>query len=383
MPTIEENFCRLCHSTANRHALTLTGMPRENHRLLRENEVDRDAAVELRIYRCAECGFVNLPLPVLQDGYYEEYVNAPSNSRQMQLFLKEQAQHFVEHFGLSGKRVLEVGSGDGGFLRQLAEAGAIATGIEPSSAQCGLAQAQGLTVLQGYLDPERPLAEGPFDAFATRQVFEHVEDMRAFLAAIKAQLKPNAVGLVEVPNLDLLLEQDRFYDFIPEHVNYFGKSTLRLALEISGFEVIEVRPVQGDEALRALVRLPVRASLDRLGLRVRSLKQQVSDFIEKHGRAGTRVAVWGAGGKGLSMLAVTDLSRVDLLVDSDANKHGKYTPVSHLRVWPPEALLSHSIDVVVVMAPAYKREIADELRTRLGFQGVIGVVNESSVDEYT
>ena len=63
------------------------------------------------------------------------------------------------------------------------------------------------------LTPDRPLPQAPFAAFATRQVFEQVEDMRGFLLAIRANLTPQAVGLVEVPNLDTLVAQGRFFDF--------------------------------------------------------------------------------------------------------------------------------------------------------------------------
>jgi cyclopropane fatty-acyl-phospholipid synthase-like methyltransferase len=210
--------CRLCGSAANAVALKLSGMPRWNHRLLEESEVATDRAVDLEIHRCGSCGFVSLPLQ-LQDDYYDDYVNAPSQSPQMQQFQRAQAHDFVERFGLRGKSVLEVGCGDGFFLDMLRAEGVECTGIEPSEAQRAIALARELRVEGGLLTADRRLPTGPFDAFATRQVFEHVPDPAAFLAAIRANLKPQAVGLVEVPNLDALIDESRFFDFIPEHLN--------------------------------------------------------------------------------------------------------------------------------------------------------------------
>jgi SAM-dependent methyltransferase len=373
MSTHDAHTCRLCRQPTSRPALTLVGMPRWNHRLLQEHELERDAPIDLVVHRCESCGFVSLA-GLLEDDYYAEYVNAPSMSPKMQAFLQEQAQDFVDRFELRGLAILEVGCGDGGFLAKLRDAGAACVGIEPSRAQREMALSQGLRVHGGLLDTDRLLEGAPFDAFATRQVFEHVDDMHGFLAAVRAHLKPSGVGLVEVPNLDILLAQDRFFDFIPEHLNYFSPRTLRLVLELAGFEVLSVDPVQDGEALRALVRRVAPPTLDGPGARVEQLRAEIAAFVGRRRALGERVAVWGAGGKGLSMLAATALREVDLLVDGDPHKHGRYTPVSHLCVLPPEALREHGIGAVVIMAPAYRDEILRQLRTRYGFEGAVGIV---------
>ena len=369
-------LCRLCHRLTNRPALTLSGMPRFNHRLLQEHEVESDAPVDMLVHRCDACGFVSLRAELACD-YYDNYVNAPSSSPQVQAFLGEQAQVLVERFGLQGLTVLEIGCGDGGFLAKLLQAGAYARGIEPSRAQRDIALAQGLDVVDGLLTADRVLEGGPFDAFATRQVFEHVEDLHGFLAAIRAHLKSDGVGLVEVPNLDTLLAQDRFFDFIPEHVNYFSSRTLRLVLEMAGFEVVAIDPVQGGEALRALVRNLPPLALDGLTRRIEPLRVEIAHFIDWRRALGERVAVWGAGGKGINLLAITALRGIDLLVDADPHKEGRYTPASHLRVHRPEALRDHRIDAVVILAPAYRNEILHALREKHGFEGAIGVVGDT------
>lgn len=372
-----DSRCRLCRNPDNRPAFTLAGMPRWNHRLLHASELADDTPIDLVVSRCECCGFVSLSTAVLADDYYSDYVNAPSSSPQMLAFLTAQAREFVHRYDLVGRSIVEVGCGDGGFLAQLRDAGAFCLGIEPSDEQRKLALARQLNVEGGLLTKDRVLDGSPFDAFVTRQVFEHVEDMHSFLGAIRAHLKPGGVGLVEVPHLDTLLAQSRFFDFIPEHLNYFSPITLRLVLELAGFHVLAVDAVQKDEALRALVRRAELPPLDGVGRRVIDLSTQIAAFVRHHHQSGRKVAVWGAGGKGLSMLAVTDLRDVTLLVDGDPQKHGRYTPVSHLCVSPPEALQEQFIGAVVIMAPAYKDEILRILRSTYGFRGAVGIVSES------
>jgi SAM-dependent methyltransferase len=215
---ISDPKCRLCGHARHHPFLCLSGMPRWNHRLLSSTEKALDHGINLQVIQCEACGFVSLPVQ-LDDNYYDSYMLVPSRSTQAQAFQIGEAQAFVSRFGLRDRPVLEVGCGDGFFLAALRDAGAQAFGIEPSREQCALARSRGLRVEQGLLTPDRLLKQAPFAGFATRQVFEHVEDMRGFLLAIRANLTPQAVGLVEVPNLDTLVAQGRFFDFIPEHIN--------------------------------------------------------------------------------------------------------------------------------------------------------------------
>ena len=362
--------CRLCSAVALETAFVLPAMPRWNHRLLKAAELASDRPVDIHVMRCACCGFVSTAMN-LADDYYDEYLNVPSLSAQARQFQTVQAREFVERFGLAGRKVLEVGCGDGFFLHALAQAGAHVHGIEPSAGQRRVAETRGLAVDGGVLSQQRRLVSGPFEAFVTRQVLEHVDDIRDFLNTLRANLSPSAAGLVEVPNLEKLAADRRFFDFIPEHVNYFSPRTLRLALELAGFNVVALEPVDNAESLRALVRWPGLTPYDGLAQRAVSLRADIAGFVARCRAEGRRVALWGAGGKGLGMMAVSDLDGVSLLVDGDPGKQGLFTPVSHLRVESPSELAAQGISAVIVMAPAYEREIAARLRNELGFSGDI------------
>jgi hypothetical protein len=65
-------------------------------------------------------------------------------------------------------------------------------------------------------------------------VLEYILDVIGFLLAIRESLKPGATGLVQVPSLEQ--EGARFYDFFPDHLNYFSARTLRLALERTSYD---------------------------------------------------------------------------------------------------------------------------------------------------
>ena len=362
--------CRLCNSEDLKVAVELRAMPRWNHRLLKSEEITNDRCIDLIVYQCNSCSFVSMPMN-LSDDYYDDYINVPSLSLQAQKFQADQASNFVDRYELRGRNVIEIGCGDGYFLYSLQQAGAICFGIEPSIAQHRIASERGLCVKQGILANKEILDEGPFDAFVTRQVFEHVEDMRDFLLTIRANLQPDAIGLVEVPNLNKLIEESRFFDFIPEHINYFTPKSLSLILQLTGYDVLDVSPVQEGESLLATVRWNPLPEFSSLNQRIAKLQEEIKSFMEKSMISGRRVAIWGAGGKGISMLAIAGMSTAQLLVDGDYSKTGLYTPASHLCVSPPSEIAAKNIDSVIIMAPAYEKEIANMLRKELAFSGEI------------
>ncbi|MCC7373069.1 MAG: methyltransferase domain-containing protein [Verrucomicrobiales bacterium] len=365
--------CRLCGQPDREPFLSLPHSPANISRLLRPEEFDRDRPVDLQIWRCRACGFVQLD-PTFAETFYDDYLMTVSHSALMQRYQREQAMDFVDRHGLRAKRVVEVGCGDGNYLEHLRAAGAEVIGNEPSARFRELAVNRGFQVQAGYVHRHAPVPGGPYDGFATRQVLEHVPDPREFLLGIRASLKPDGVGLVEVPSLEQALAGHRFYDFFADHLNYFSAPTLRLALELAGFQVLETSRGMNGEFNVAIVRVAEALGFGDFDTKLHDLLGALRSWIEGHQKAGRRVAVWGAGGKGLSSMAVARLQGIAYVIDSDPHKQGRFTPVGHFPIVPPERLRDDPVDAVVLTALAYRDEIVADLRGRLGFRGPIAAM---------
>lgn len=367
---MQVDVCRLCGHGRTEVALRLAGAPRDVMHLLKAEQRATDRAVDVEVRTCGSCGFVQLN-PLLDEQYYDDYLMVATHSAQMQDFQRKQAQDFIQRFTLHGKHVLEAGCGDGSFSTHLKNAGAKVFGIEPSHRTREIAISRGHNVEEGYLTAERKLIHGPFDAFVTRQVLEHVPDVHDFLTGIRRNLKTGAVGLIEVPCLEKALADLRYYDFFTDHVNYFSRPTLELAARLNGFEPIETYPDMFDEYNVALVRAVEPPRLAPIQDESSRLASELRRIVDEHNAAGKKIAIWGAGGKGLTVLALAKLSKIAGLFDSDRFKHGLYTPVSHWLIEAPSADRLRNIDAVVVTAMAYHKEIEQQLRGDFKFMGRI------------
>ena len=76
----------------------------------------------------------------------------------------------------------------------------------------------------------------------------------------------------------------------------------------------------------------------------------------------------------LDALAEAGAEGIRYVVDSDAHKQGRLTPVTHLPVVAPERLRSEPVDVLILTALAYRDEIVAQLRGPIGFRGTIAVL---------
>ncbi len=362
--------CRLCGDTRLTSVLVMQPAPPNISGLLRADAVEPFQTIRLDVRQCAGCDFIQLT-EMLDTAFYDEYVMTVSHAATMQAFQTQQAQRFVERFALQGRRVVEVGCGDGNYLDHLRTSGATVTGNEPSTPFRMLALERGHEVLDGYVGASTPVRGGPYDAFVTRQVLEHVPDPRDFLAGVAASLVPGAVGLVEVPCVEQTLRHQRYFDFFPDHLNYFTKGVLARLLEQQGFEVLGLEEGMHGEFTVAFVRWNATSPLAMMQASLDRTTRELQAFAADERLAGRRVAAWGAGGKGIASLTAARLTDLAYVIDSDPHKQGKRLPGVGLQVVAPAALHVDPVDSIVVTALAYRDEILRLLRNDLQFRGRI------------
>ena len=84
--------------------------------------------------------------------------------------------------------------------------------------------------------------------------------------------------------------------------------------------------------------------------------------IEAFAAAGLKMALWGAGSKGVTFLNIADPARaIETVVDINPRKQGLHVAITGQRVVAPDALSGIKPDVVFVMNALYAGEIAATL----------------------
>ena len=144
-----------------------------------------------------------------------------------------------------GRRLLDVGCGNGEFLAQMRDLGWDVTGVEPDpkAAQVGR-ETYGLTIYSGVLENINFLPES-FDAVTMVHVIEHLPDPISTLKVARGLLKKGGHLVVHTPNISSLGHRWFRHNWRglepPRHLFIFNPDALRKIAETAGFNVLDVK----------------------------------------------------------------------------------------------------------------------------------------------
>lgn len=233
--------CKLCG-----HALELF------HKGIRDcNSID--------VLKCPSCGLLQLSEFVTSDGYYQDgsmhndQYHASTDQVEKEtweLWVKETEFDDKRRYEqlkdkCNGKRVLDFGCGNGGFLKRIQDRAIEAIGVELDDDARGHLSRDGLVIKKSITD-----FEGKFDVITLFQVVEHLIDPDCELGKIRDQLKQGGVVVVETPNAEEALitkyHNREFMDFTfwTDHVMLYNSDNLNRLMEKNGFKVVDSSQVQ-------------------------------------------------------------------------------------------------------------------------------------------
>ncbi|MGO9013532.1 MAG: methyltransferase domain-containing protein [Dissulfurispiraceae bacterium] len=362
--------CRVCgHKFFEEPLLRYGNMPKAAQFLPDAESLERDKGVDLEVCQCSGCGLVQLsnePVP-----YYKEVIRAAAFSEEMKDFRMKQFGSFVQKYSLKGKKIIEIGCGRGEYLSLMCQFGADAYGLEHSEESVKQCVKNGLKVSKGFIESNTyKLDDAPFDAFFILNFLEHLPDLNSTLTGIYNNLSDDAIGLVEVPNFDMILRNNLFSEFIPDHLFYFTGETLNTTLRLNGFEVIDCKEVWHDYIISAIVKKRQKTDISLFYEYQAQLKNEIEEYICRF--KDKKVAIWGAGHQALAVISLINLAdKIRYVVDSAPFKQDKYTPATHLPIVSPDALDSDPVEAVIVMAASYSDEVARIIRQK--FTGNLNV----------
>ncbi len=333
----------------------------------------------LRLAACADCGHVcNQAFDAACVAYAPGYENSQHFSAVFRRYAEALADRLVTRHALHGQPIVDIGCGRGDLLRLLcAHSGGRGTGFDPSHDGDDVEGDGQVEIRREHFTPAHARALAPA-LVCCRHVLEHVADPLAFLAGLRTAMsaRPGSVLYLEVPNGRHQLEAGALWDYLYEHISYFSAASLAHALAVAGFEVLALDAVFDGQFLAAEVRVaaPRPEAARRVAADAQALQRAAGELPAKlaHWRQwaaglrsqGRRAAVWGAGSKGVMFLNLLDLrvpGPVEVVVDQNPAKHGHHVAGTAQRIVAPAALAGTRVDELVLMNPAYRDEIVDQL----------------------
>jgi len=368
--------CIICKRLLKKRIFQMDNMPSRVQFLPTEKELADDSGMQLNLYECEYCGLIQFDCDPVY--YYKDVIRAVGLSSTLKELRIRQYKDLIEKYDLSGKKVWEVGCGGGEFLALWSGLDVSGFGVEHNDDLIQKANSNGLTVNKGFVDRDYRDPNGPFDAFVSFNYLEHQPDPVSMVEGIYNNLKEGGIGLLTVPSFEYFIEKASYYEFMRDHIAYYTERALQNLFLLNGFDVCEIKRFNGDTT-EIIVRKRKSVVLPNFeGQRI-EIEQKLNSFVEAHKEI-EKIAVWGASHQGLTMMATLDLKfKPKYIVDSSPLKWNAYSTVSHLEIVDPQRAYADKPDLIIIMAPAFSKEIAKQIRNNVPDMKYILAVKDDEV----
>ncbi len=374
--------CRLC---SGKHLTTLaimSGMPKAAQWMPTREQIRKDRPIDLKICQCQDCELVQIDGDPVS--YFKEVITTQAVSAKARSALKTELQSFArasEQFG--GSRALEIGSAKGGFLPVLEELGFDAVGLEYGPENVKSANSDNKKTYRGYLldlTAEEFEALGKYDLIIINNFLEHQPRIRKFLRRSRRLLTDQGAIYISVPSLNRIEAASCMHEFVPDHLVYFTEDTLKRAIETTGLVCVDSYTKNMSNDIVAVAKKRHEKNYADMESQFRALTCKVAKFIRERRSEGHRIAIWGAGHRALSLMALAQLQEITFVVDSAEFKQGKFTPILHKEIIPPEEINKKGVTLILLMLPGNLNEIVYEnLKNQFLFSGPIYVFDDYDV----
>lgn len=384
--------CMVCGTNDCEIFYEVHGVPTQTGILWPTHEAALHAPfTDVRLSFCPHCHFI------VNEAYEPAKITHTRNdfslefSPSFKAFTDGLGQDLVQRYGLEEKRVVDIGCGDGDFLRTLLRAGmGSGLGIDPGYApREGQTDPANLRFIKDFFGPDKVEELRGASLISCRHMLDIIASHQAeFVRTLRRAIPESEQPLVyfEVPNALYDIGEQVVWNIENEHSAWFTPQSLAYLFRSCGFEVLEVHPCWHDEYI-SLVARPAGMPLDNPAalppthdpstpVAVRAFASAAEEVIAEWQlrvavlrRSGKRVVGWAAGGRAVTFLNTFDLNdTVVAIVDINPRRQSKFMPRTAHPVIAPEQLMAYRPDVVFISNPTYAPEIQEQAR-QLGFRG--------------
>jgi SAM-dependent methyltransferase len=369
--------------------LTRDRVPAHQNMLHRSARAAREAPRgRIALLCCGNCGFV-------WNGVFDlalmDYGGAYENSQESSARFERHLEDLIASLGpLDGLTVVEVGCGNGSFLRRVLERHPSAAGVGFDPAYRGPAEMLGgrARFETSFFGPDTAHLAPAADIVLSRHVIEHVPRPVELFELVRAGIgERDARVFLETPCVEWIFDNVVVWDIFYEHCSLFTLASLAEAGRRAGFATrsgrhtfggqylwTELVPKRGGNGAQPVLRPETLEKATRYAEAERAVTARLRERID---RAERPLALWGAGAKGVTVanLLDPDAGMFAEVVDINPVKQGHFLPGTGHEIVGAEALAERGTRTAFVLNPNYREEIAEMIRRNGGTTAVVDLMD--------
>ena len=363
-------------------------MPIPNGFLAKENLRKPEPRYPLGVMVCKSCWLMQLTHIIPPDLMFRNYLYIPSTSTTMLKHFESMADSLVQDLKIKpGSLVIDIGSNDGTLLSFFKNQEMKVLGIDPATNLVQIANLKGIETIGDFFNKNVAIRiakqRGKAALITGTNVLAHVDNIHEVCEGIKLLLGDGGVFVAEFPYLADLLRKNEFDTIYHEHLSYFSLGPLITLFNKHQLVIYDIKklPTHGGsiriyvakksakKPIQSIVKDFVReeklkklytiAPYEEFARRVGIIKRDLVSYLKQLRAQGKRIVGYGASAKGnvLMNYCGIDTKLLDYVVDSIPYKQGRYTPGTHIPIFPETRLKTHRPHYALLTAWNFEEEI--------------------------
>ena len=329
-------------------------------------------------YLVSLMNFVN---PKMQ--YTHRYAHRASQSKTMNKSFFKIALKLKKKF--LPKKILEIGSNDGVFIKNFSTKKVIA--VEPCTNLAKITRDKGFLTYNNFWTSQLVKKiikhHKKIDLIYSANTISHIPNLKEAFKAVSIGLSKNGVFVFEDPYIGSIVKINSYDQFYDEHVHLFSllavsKILLNTCLKVFDVEIIQTHGgsirfyvCKNNSKFKETKNLKLIKSKEiKLGLhkfstykkfsyKVKKSRKDLVDLLTKLKRSNKKIISYGATYKSTTVFNYCNIGKklIDYVIDTTPNKQGKFTPGKHLPIISPEKGLNETVDYAFLGAWNFEKEI--------------------------
>jgi len=314
--------------------------------------------------------------------FNNKYPYRSSMSKTMQKSFQKLAKQIKK---IKPKKILEIGSNDGSFLKNFNKK--LTIGVEPCANVERITKKQKFNTIPKYWNTK--LAKnivkkyGDIDLIYSANTISHIKDLNDVFKSISLVLSENGKLIIEDPSLLECLKRNTYDQFYNEHIYVFSYLSLKNILKKHNFEIykIENLDIHGGSNRYFIKRRSNKIKVEnsvikqkkqeiKYGLnkkytyfefkkRVENSKKKLISIFKNCKSKNKKIIGYGATAKSTTILNYCEINSqtIDYFLDTTKDKQNKYTPGTKIKIKKYKGAINENVDYVFLGAWNFKKEI--------------------------
>ena len=355
-----------------------------------KNGFDKEFFFEMEIGFNEELSLLQLiDHPEPEAMFNKNYPFFTSSSKYMISHFKNYSQWISKNYGSNLKKIIEIGSNDGTFLKNFNNTNIQSIGFEPSLNVSEEAIKQGINSKNSFFNldsiEEEKKFHGQTDIICAANVICHIPDLKNLFISVDKCLNQKGLFIFEEPYLGSMFAKTSYDQIYDEHIFMFSASSVQKICKLFDMELIDIlkQETHGGSLRYVCARknaYPIKNNVSffldeenknnldnskscfQFKKNCEDSKKKLVNKLSALKENGKKICGYAATSKSTTILNYCDVGSeiIDFICDTTPEKIGKFSPGKHIPIKSMDYFYKNYPDIAFLFAWNHKKEIFEK-----------------------